>query len=288
MPKNLFLSLFLLLSTAATQAQNYVPMPTTAAKWSQEYSTQGSRRNDNISTTGDTTYNGQTYVALGLSSYGYRGAYREDNKIVYFLPPSDTQEVVLYDFNAAVGDTVGHWYMSKINIYNSVDSIVTIGAIDSVLIGNTYRKRFVVYNDTNGTEVVEGIGNLSGLLNPWSIGHWEYNVSLTCFRLNDSIIWRQHPTAICTDSTILAVAQNELPTLHIYPNPATSAVFFDVLDEAVYSALFFNALGQPLQQVEISAANNKVNIDDFPAGIFFVQLQNQARKSQVYKLIKTN
>jgi hypothetical protein len=288
MQKNLFLSLFLLLSTAATQAQNYVPMPTTAAKWSEHEYTQSSSRYTNISTTGDTSYNGQNYVALALSNYGYRGAYREDNKIVYFLPPSDSQEVVLYDFNAAVGDTIGHWYMSRINIYDSVDSIVTVAAIDSMLIGNSYRKRFIINNDINSTYIVEGIGNLSGLLNAWSVGHWEYNLELTCFRINDTIIWQPDFGAFCTDTTVTAVAQNELPALHIYPNPATAALFFDVLDEATYSALFFNALGQPLQQIEISAANNKVNIDDFPAGIFFVQLQNNRHESQVYKLIKAN
>jgi hypothetical protein len=292
MQKNLFFLLFLCSSSLLVSAQTYVPMPLSNAKWTEGYSTWHYERHANIATTTDTTYNGQTYIGMLYSTGGgYVGGYREDNKIVYYLPPNDTQEVVLYDFNVALGDTVSHWWMATTSIDYDPNNpaVVTISGIDSMLVGTTYRKIYYVTNDTigmTGTSVVEGIGNLSGLLSAWSIGHLEYNIELTCFRINDTIIWQPDVRGFCTDTTVVGVSELDFPTLQIYPNPTADLVYIQTPEANIYNILIVNALGQQLGAQKINANNAEISLSHLPDGVYYLQVANEAKRVQTHKILK--
>ena len=190
------LSLILLFSISIG-AQNYVPFPTDNAQWN-VHCKPSSYDIDlppayvkSYIMTGDTILDAKVYKKIYLKSevnnqLKYLGGLREENKRIYYnsefsfagyrmnaKPLSNelkncikqqvqitTNEVLLYDFNkSAVGDTLySAYYKGKIL------------AVDSVLIQNTYRKRYTVptsyltlgYYDVD--YVIEGIGSVrSGL-----------------------------------------------------------------------------------------------------------------------------
>jgi hypothetical protein len=163
--KKIILFVTLLISfNAKSQTSVYHPFPDSAANWNivshrpcglgfdmWEY-------NYSIVISGDTLINGNTYHKLDIpvqviethgacNSNGtlvspgyYAGCIRQDTSIkkVFFVPPSDSVEWLLYDFNMAVGDSV------KGYTGTFAFPVEVVQNIDSVLVGNSYRKRWII------------------------------------------------------------------------------------------------------------------------------------------------
>ena len=194
------ITFILLIVSIAAMSQKYVPFPTENAQWNVHYKNRISYEDyiSNITSyiqQGDTIINAKTYRKLYLKSttngqetIRFIGGIREENKRIYWIDyyfyagnmwgvksfsneqkncmkqyiKTSNNEFVLYDFNSKnVGDTLVHGMFPN-----------KILAIDSVLIQNTYRKRYAVenYMQTIGKYsydyVIEGIGSVrAGLLN---------------------------------------------------------------------------------------------------------------------------
>lgn len=149
--------------SASVGAQKYVSFPTENAEWNVRYISIW--KTPPIDTTllkyslqGDTIINSIIYkeVSLNIGTdsipiYKGVGGLREQNKKIYYCGESynnyrfDFNEQLLYDFTKQVGDTV---WMNPFEYYN-------IQTIDSIKIGNEYRKRY-----NNG--IIEGIGDVVG------------------------------------------------------------------------------------------------------------------------------
>jgi len=191
---------FLLIAATSISSQKYVPFPTENAQWNVHYKNRISYSDylSYIATyiqQGDTVINTKIYKKIYLKSYiggeqtiRFIGGIREENKRIYWIDyyysggnmwgvkslsneqknclkqhiKTSNKELVLYDFNNKnVGDTLLSGLFSA-----------KILAIDSVLIQNTYRKRYAVegYMLTIGKYsydyIIEGIGSVrAGLLN---------------------------------------------------------------------------------------------------------------------------
>jgi hypothetical protein len=190
----------LLMATISVAAQKYVLFPTENAQWNMHYKNRVSY-SDYLSILntyiqqGDTVINAKSYKKIYLKSsltgqqtIRFIGGIREENKRIYWIDyyyfagtmsgvkslsneqknclkqyvKTSNTEIVLYDFNAKnVGDTLfSGMYSGKIL------------AVDSVLIQNSYRKRYTVecFMLTIGKYsydyIIEGIGSVrAGLLN---------------------------------------------------------------------------------------------------------------------------
>jgi len=93
---------------------------------------------------GDTVIDGLNYKKLFSDcSENYIAALREENKKI-FIVKAQEEEKLLYDFNLQEGDWVGYSHQ--------------VTKIDTILIGNTKRKRFVF--DSGYETWIEGIGSL--------------------------------------------------------------------------------------------------------------------------------
>lgn len=95
---------------------------------------------------------------------GYFGCYRNDiaNKRVYYIAKDSTNEVLLYDFNINLYDTLPETF-----VYNSAGNIITVDQIDSILVNNIYLKRYHLDNaGFGGAYLIEGIGTTLGLFSP--------------------------------------------------------------------------------------------------------------------------
>jgi len=190
MKKSTLFFLVLLFSTFAF-GQKYVPFPTKNAEWNVKlsyYPYEYPKLETSLvsySLQGDTIVNQIVYkkICQNIGSvqnpvYVGIGGLRESDKKIYYVgngystsvfmankqkmkriesclfSENDGNEILLYDFNVKVGDTI-HWGYA----YNED----IIAKIDSILIGNKYWKsyRFKYSNDL----IVEGIGSVvNGLL----------------------------------------------------------------------------------------------------------------------------
>ena len=170
------LIVFLLIGiSVCVSAQKYVPFPTENAEWNifYAYSYHGEPMDTTLlqySLQGDTAINGLIYrkVCRNIGSqiepiYKVVGGLREQDKKIFYIGESyeetyyySDHEVILYDFNKQIGDTV--WLDSHMGL-NYV-----IIKTDSVKIGNEYRKRYETQRFGSTEYIIEGIGNVnSGL-----------------------------------------------------------------------------------------------------------------------------
>jgi hypothetical protein len=178
--KRIFVLAVFLLSLFTIEAQTnvYHSFPVDSlGHWSEKYWVNAGmgygEDNYTLFFNGDTVIGGKTYhkvLKTGSQSgggiqttyyyNGSNGAIREDTaqKKVYFVNYSNnpSQEQLLYDFNLHVGDMAPH-------------GSNRVFKIDSVLVGNSYHKRFLLkpLNDTTTTidvnyAVIEGVGSTLG------------------------------------------------------------------------------------------------------------------------------
>lgn len=215
-------------------AQQYAPFPIADAEWTTYYV--GTCINGGIPDTiitkytlnGDTTLHNATYHKLTSTVIyppsnviTYVGAIREDKKKIYFLSPTvfPSDDTLLYDFNANIGDSV--------SVYIGYRK-VAVQSIDSILIGDEYNRRLFLgssfYNNGEIEYWIEGVGSTVGLItNTFPIptcGTHYYE--LLCFK-QGGVIKYLNPDFESCDATnrITAIADHEINTgIKVYPNPA--------------------------------------------------------------------
>jgi len=215
--------LFLLLvAVISVGAQKYVPFPTDNAQWNVHYKVSEELIIEsnilNYTLQGDSIINGKLYKKLYLKTgtsalpvMKLKGAIREENKQIYLIDFADwgymsqarplatgmkncmkqvTQyngygtEYLLYDFNKnQVGDT----------LYNYQYGFGKIIAIDSVLVQNSYRKRYKI-NHYKDEYVIEGIGSVNqglfGALTPIPACMTNFEWMFVSFSQNNECIYK--------------------------------------------------------------------------------------------------
>jgi hypothetical protein len=239
----LFIILAILTLNSKGQTSVYHPMPDSSAVWNFQRDVNCTSvfwftNTYSITISGDTIINSQTYHKLikpffthfsnstsctGGEGIGYQGAFREEiiNKKVFFVPPYDSLETLLYDFNLQVGDTV-KGYIEEIAVQKD-----TVVAIDSILIGSDYRKRWKINQDFN-IFFIEGIGSTFGLIEQslaGLIGNFG-SVGLICFQQNGQSLYPNTSSncELITSSNSVDIITNRI---NIFPNPSAGSVTVD-------------------------------------------------------------
>ncbi len=284
----LFFTIFLCAAYQST-AQTYYPIPMQNAWWYELSSGRGFSYHYTLTPSYDTIINGITYRAIieraGRNDYvnrGYMGAMREDNRIVYFCPRDSSQEMVLYDFNVQLGDTVNGWY-------GAPDTCVAI-EIDSVqdCHGN-YRRKIYLSGGYVQAWIIEGVGASTGLLSPLQEIILDQGYHLLCLHENDSAAYSQlwYNCAMCNDTTI--AIQRTAPAsspISFYPNPSNSRIFFEGINQqSDYDILIYNSLGQLILQKEL-AEDYSLPLSSLPKGVYILQVWQQGKLALSQKLIR--
>lgn len=111
---------------------------------------------------------------------GFVGLFRQKGKRIYGR--EGNQDVMYYEFNLKVGDTLPDSpLLFEDNIY--------VSAIDSILIGEAYRKVFTLHTSMGYYEpiMIEGIGFIRGFLSGFP--DYFYPEQTICFALDDEIVY---------------------------------------------------------------------------------------------------
>jgi hypothetical protein len=204
-------------------------------------------------------------------------------KMVYFI----------YDFNKIVGDTINDVYLigggSNVNY-----GIVSL--IDSVFVGNNYRKQINYYFnliETGGIrfgKIIEGIGSTFGLNTPFA--NSPYNIdNLDCFNYKNKDTL--NITKACDLNEDVPVKLKN-GTIQIFPNPAIESI--NISAQEVPSNIFplmlklYNNEGKLCITKSITENNNTetINIEHLPNGIYCWQLLNNKSSFHVTNKIIIN
>lgn len=295
----LFIAALSVLS-AQSQTSVYHPFPDSNARWN-IHMAQGmcfmggwSDEDYSIMISGDTIIDSQIYHKLttpwvevvstgGCTQQnfsGYQGAIRQDipGKKVFFVPPSASEENLLYDFNLEVGDTV-RGYLQL--FYGSTDVVTEI---DSVLVGDNYRKRWSV-NPCYGIYLIEGIGSTFGLLAPSPGCMTDMNdYSLTCFNQDGQGVY-PGPFSECLLITSVNNPDLAAEAVHIFPNPSNGSftVAFDSPEE-ITEIRISGITGNTVFQKKTENLST-VSITDIPAGTYILTITDRESRSSNRKII---
>jgi hypothetical protein len=233
---------------------------------------------------GDTLINDSIYKKIYGDNYfgeewlddGYLGAIREQSKVIYFIPDTSSTEVVLYNFNLNVGDTIIHPFGGA----SCYDDIVYVYEIDSVLISNNYHKR-ISFED--GPDWIEGIGSGAYLLNPYELLCVSGNLYLQCMMNDNEILWGESNSAC-----FVSVKEIEIPEsdLSIYPNPSNSLFTINHKSGLIDQIIVSDNVGRTI--IKMSELNqNQVTIDKLPSGSYIVKIIDDIGRISINKLISS-
>ena len=198
----------------------------------------------------------------------------------------DTSEVLLYDYNMQKGDTVTIGSPSQ-PVQYIVDSISTI-QINGIAHNVWYMGALNSQGVYRDYEVVEGAGSMYDPLYPYypllSIEGGEH---LSCFYNKDAGVYPNNPQWYMNCS--LGTHDVSTNTLSLYPNPADNLITlvsvgaFRLGDVVSIS----DAAGKTMFQYDLSLISKelKINIKQWPAGIYFVALSSPGKEVLFAKLV---
>jgi hypothetical protein len=230
-----------------------------------------------ISMCGDTSMNGQTYKILSsgtdvCDATDYEGAFREDtlNRLVYYVPPSMSEEQLLYDFNMQTGDTVKGYIETKAYQPDIVQ------AIDSVLIGSKYRKRWLI-NPDYSIYIIEGIGSTYGLYE-FSPGDAtdHSNYFLFCYQQNDHTLYPD-TTSDCKYPNSIIPDQELHDQVKVFPNPCKGSITVESENILLKEIYLLNMLGQVIFTKKTNI-RRLTQIDNLHQGIYILNIRDKSNR----------
>lgn len=299
--KKLLLSFALLsMLTANSQTSVYHPFPDSNACWNLNmaqgmcYMGGWSDEEYSITISGDTIINSQIYHKLSTPFVevvstggctqrnfpGYKGAIRQDitGKKVYFVPPTQPTEHLLYDFTMEVGDTVKGF----LQISNTPTDIVA--EIDSVLVGDNYHKRWSI-NPCYGIYLIEGIGSTFGLLepSPGCMTDMDY-YSLTCFNQDGESVYPD-PSSECRLITSTNNPDLISDAVRIFPNPSNGSFTVDFISpNDIKEIRLTDMIGNIVFQKPLGDQKS-IYIAGIPIGTYILTIIDRENRSTNRKII---
>ncbi len=228
---------------------------------------------------------------------GYVGALRDDppSGKVWFVFKGTTTVSLLYDYNLVTGDTL----KGCLSIGGGFNTEMIVASVDSVLLGNQYRKRWI-FNPCNISMsgnyitpyIIEGIGSSAGLIEPlctYAID-W-YTRYLVCVKDSSGTVFTSGYNSPYNCNLILALNDPETEgMMGIYPNPfsdRTRIEFGKVCENATLTVI--NLYGQIVKQIEhINGESILLQRDHLGSGMYLIQLQQDHQVILSDKMVVSN
>jgi hypothetical protein len=293
------LSAFLIVKS---QTSVYHPFPDSNANWNfvfvpAQCQFGWATEDYSIKISGDTVIGNHTYHKLNIpyvyfdnmgsctqtNTVGYKGAIREDevNRKVYFVNPMSSTEILLYDFNMQVGDTVQGYL--ETGLYDNKDVVISV---DSVLVVDSYRKRWEI-NYSYGIYVIEGLGSTYGLIVPSPGQASDFNYFwLNCFQQNSQAMYPD-TNANCQLITSIHPAYAISNQVNVFPNPSSGSFTVELARPNDFrEILLSNIIGNIIFRKNINN-QNKVIIENLPIGTYIITIIDNENRTTNRKIISS-
>lgn len=296
------LSLFLMVQLNVATAQYQSLFGDTQTSWNIIKGNMWGIGTDSLVTVSDTTINSLNYKKIlyyDISSSNAQiepivGFLREDSfqgKAWYFNT-TDTTEQLIMDLSLSIADTFyvgGSW--NAYPGYHPVDSIWIESGRKHVRLDLVNSYGAVGHNDK--VIFIEGVGTNIGIgyQDVYYADNFPY---LLCAYKNTDLVYQNaHPEFMgnCNYTTVGVDDYPERSALKIYPNPSSAGeVTIEYKNENskyLTVAIYSNNGKLMLSQQTTSFENTRVNTHDFPAGIYFISIQNEKGVVATKKWVKT-
>ena len=249
---------------------------------------------------GDTTINSLLYSKYYLSDEhafenpSYYAALREDTltQRVYYVPLYRNEEKLLYDFSLVENDTVSvNPYSFSFGLHSTK---LYVESIDSILIGNNFRKRIKIRDfeeqDFYDEYWIEGIGSTFGIFDSGLTGDIVFDVAypfLLCFELNEEIVFQNPEFESCFEYPP-GVSTNDLfdVDITISPNPTSNKIMVNSEKEIQHYSVI-NQIGHEVIFNELNSSTFEIDLYTLPVGIYFIKFEVDDRMI-VERVIKIN
>ncbi len=285
--------------TLSAAAQQYVPFPMKDAFWN-TYHQSFTSIATSIYTNGDTIIDNKKYAKLygnsqtcmlwspfscwfsyGTSSYNF---IREEDKRVYYKS-TNRDEIVIYDFNLKVGDTLPHFY-DEWNFPPECHYLIT--SIDSVKVNDgSFRKRYKA-KSKNGfdfeNEIIEGVGAkyMEKLIVPFTVYKTDSGHALGCFMVNNKPLFP-------IDASFCELVTNnhpiQIPELQVSSNILKNAIRITGEVEKMVDIKLYDRQGSLVLCDKGKPLPYLLEKGDLPVGLFFLHCSLDGGKSQVFKIL---
>lgn len=277
----IFLFILLILQTLIVLGQSaiYKPFPTTFGNWVYEgYDNfhNPTHLQKQYTLTGDTIILTVTYKKMFVNSV-YKGALRENSKIIYFIPDTSSTEHLLYNFNLTVGSKIIHPFGGAV----CTNDTLTVAFIDSVSASDGFHKRFN-FNPV-APYWIEGIGSNEYLLSPLQTWCVSGNDILECM-INSSIF--NYPTG--QSSCVVSVSEQikSLFDISIFPNPSNNSFTVDFNEADIVEIIVTDILGKTVLR-EQTKNQAQIKIDNLKSGTFFLTIIDKNNRQINRKIISS-
>jgi len=208
----------------------------------------------------------------------------DDNGIVYWWNKDLEEFTTLYDLTADVGD---EW-----EIKVGTESLTM--HVDAVELyeyeGKTYRiLRVSDPDDLFSGDIVCGIGHLTSFFPERLMNRDKgYRVDgLRCYWIGDELIFKMGDEDCDAVYSQIHGIEEDGPstgsgTLTVYPNPTNGVLFVETHGRAsqlpAETYRITNLMGQTVLSGNITAENQQINIEKLPAGMYFINVNEQTAK----------
>jgi hypothetical protein len=294
MKRKITLSISAIFSVLLMNAQtnSYIPFPDLAFSQRIETAIYGGVKHTYFTRElkGDTIVNGIKYIKCYEPTL--KSGIRNDipNKKVYSYDFNSKTEILLYDFNLKLGDTVliTHDYKYWVE---KIDSVLLLDKIYHNRIIFSIPKQNGMTPPPTLSPLIEGLGYEHGNKfseDKFSEGSTQY--SIICASANKKILVAKNgvpPSGEYCGGIISNISTNEKKNdIALYPNPTTGK--FQLIDESgnAYAAEVITILGKQIVLAPIQ--NNAVELDlsNQPEGVYFVVLHNNDGTSTSKRIVR--
>jgi len=222
------------------------------------------------------------------------GCLRQDTvaKKVYWRDQWMNTDTLWYDFSLNVGDTLN-------SFLNDPWNPKTVLSIDSVLVGESFRKRFnidtSIFRNEYTYSIIEGIGGTDGFSGYHENNAWQFGSSLTCFSENGNIIYtpQNNPDTIPCGELPVGIKdlyQQSAEIVSVFPIPSLAGNLVRIsgipatVDEPATIEVF-DLTGRRL----ISAATKQTDFIFYAPekqGVYFVIVSNSMFKKTLKMVVR--
>lgn len=298
--KFVYILLLLLPTVASLQAQKFVNLDNRwriiASNWGfiHPYLT---FFKDSVEIEGKYYYQRYTSIDSNLQVINATGEYyREEAGVVYYygnyLNPNFPEELVMYNFNLNVGDSISFRYYGLKVI--KTDSIT--------LLDGSKRKRWEFSSNrkffSSNLNWVEGIGSLNlQTLRPDLATLIDSGSNFSCYFYKGELLYSSpsHPGNNAGQSCAPRLGADpvstrdlqELKSLEVLQNLGDGELIYQLNEPGNYHSKLFNAMGALLEQKAVSQGTNRLTLDTLPRGIYFLQVVDRSTfRQKTLKLIR--
>lgn len=288
-------TLLLALSASLHLSAQDFPFPTSDATWVQYFETMVTPpplpqfawiSTANFCMDGsDTLIAGTNYTRLDHCNAGYVGGIRSVDEAVYFFPADSTQEYMLYDFGALVGDTIFDVYVNEFLATGNqgwqepvlLDVVVTASAPSSAYGGRVAVQVQAADPDWGlDSEWIEGMGSIHGLFafNPLNVSDYWYG--LHCMSHNDTTLWNGSYSGTPGSCAPINLSVNDSAQdalrVNVFPSP-TSGIVNISGDIPQNGLVVCDALGRSVDLPDMRNSNGTMQLDlgAQPSGLYLIR-----------------